>query len=132
MAVNTDQSDEQDEVPGMLTPPKDGHTPFDGKAKSLKIGKTVNEHQLIEEVYERLGDRDTFEVVLTGDSPDQLLFVLGDVDMRTVRGAVESHTPDAGFGMDEGQKEVLQLRTRLMEGEDLPSSDLNKLMRAML
>jgi len=131
MAVNTDKTD-GDDVTGQLVPPKEGHVPFDGKAKSLKVGKEVSGVQLIEEVYARLGDRDAFQVVLTGDSPEQMLYVLGDVDMRTVRGVVDSHTPDPDHGLDDSQKEIRRLRDRLRGGEDLPSSDLNKLMRAML
>lgn len=132
MAVNTDKAAPEDEATGMLVPPEGGYVPFDGKAKSLKISKEVHESQLIDEVYSRLGDRDAYEVVITGSSGEQLLYVLGDVDMRTVRGAVESHTPDPDHGLDESEKEIRQLKERLASGEDLPSSDLNKLLRAML
>jgi hypothetical protein len=130
MAVNTDKDDEQGT--GRLTPPVGGHLPFDGKGKSLKIGKEVNAFQLIQEVYERLGDRDAYEVVLADGDDEQFLHVLGDVDMRTVRGVVESHTPDDGYGLDEGEKEIQQLKERLRGGEDLSESDLNKIVRAML
>lgn len=131
MAVNTDKDAPDEDFSGMLIPPKGGHEPFDGKAKSLKIGKPVHEAQLIEEVYARLGDRDAFEVVVTGSESEQLLYVLGDVDMRTVRGVVESHTPDPDHGLDEGEKEIRQLKERLKSGEDLPASDLNKLIRSL-
>jgi hypothetical protein len=132
MAVSTDKPAPDEDTAGMLTPPEGGHVPFDGKAKSLKISKQVHESQLIEEVYGRLGDRKDFEVVITGDPGEQLLYVLGDVDMRTVRGAVESHTPDPDHWLDDSEKEIRHLKDRLASGEDLPSSDLNKLLRAMI
>lgn len=131
MAVTTDK-DIPEDATGMLTPPKDGHQPFDGKAKSLTIGKPVNEGQLIEEVYTRLGDRDAFEVAIAGAEPDQTLYVLGDVDMRTVRGVVESHVPDPEHGLDESEKEIRQLKERLASGEDLEGAELNKLLRSLL
>jgi len=132
MAVSTRKDDEQDNV-GRLTPPAGGHVPFDGKAKSLKVSKEINAYQLIQEVYERLGDRSAYEVVLAdGDDGTPLLYVLGDVDMRTVRGVVESHTPDDGYGLSDEEREIHRLKERLRGGEDLAGSELNKLMRAML
>lgn len=130
MAVSTDKQGE--EYAGLLAAPREGLVPFGGKAKSLEIGKDVNEHQLVEEVYDRLGDRDAFEVVVAGEPGQQSLYVLGDADMGAVRQVVDAHTPDPDHGLDEGQREIRQLRDRLVGGEDLPASDLNKLLRAML
>lgn len=131
MAVNTGKDDEPDDL-GKLVPPVGGHVPFDGKGKSLKVGKKINEYQLIQEVYERLGDRDAYQVVLADGDDGPLVYVLGDVDMRTVRGVVESHTPDELYGLNEEERTIRQLKARLHGGEDLSESDLNKLMRAML
>lgn len=130
MAVNT--AKDGDDMAGMLTPPKHGHVPFDGAAKSMQVVKDVNAHQLIEEVYGRLGDRDAFEVVLTGEGAEQVLYVLGEVDMRTVRGVLESHVPDPYYGLSEEDRKVNKLRERLRSGEDLPAEELNTLLRAML
>lgn len=130
MAVNTGKDTE--EQPGLLTPPKEGFVPFDGKAKSMTLSGDVAEHQLVEEVYSRLGDRDAYEVTVTGEPGKQVLWVLGDVDMRSVRGVVDSHRPDADFGLDEDGKTLRQLKERLKSGEDLPASDLNRLLRAVL
>lgn len=132
MAVNTAEDTSGDDTPGKLTPPRNGHVPFDGNAKSMQITKDINAHQLIEEVYGRLGDRSAFEVVLTGDPGEYTLYVLGDVDMRTVRGVLESHTPDAHYGLTEQDRRIGELRERLHGGEDLGSEDLNVLLRSML
>jgi hypothetical protein len=133
MAVNTGKdTPEDDGVPGVLTPPKGGHIPFDGNGKSMKVTKPVHQRQLIEEIYERLGDRNAYQVVLTGDDGDQTLYVLGDVDMRTVRGVLESHTPDQHYGLSDQDRTVNALRERLRNGEDLPTEDLNVLLRTLL
>lgn len=131
MAV-TKKGQDPEESAGVLTPPKNGHVPFDGNAKSMKVTKDAHDGQLIEEVYTRLGDRDAYQVVITGDGPERVLYVLGDADMRTVRGVVESHTPDPHYGLTEQDRKVRELRERLRSGEDLPPEDLNVLLRALL
>lgn len=134
MAVSTDKTTdaEPEQAFGMLTPPAEGFVPFDGKAKSMKLSGEVAHGQLVAEVYDRLGGRDDHEVTVTGEGDEQTLWVLGDVDMRSIRGVVDSHTPDPHFGLTEEQQAVKQLKERLASGEDLPASDLNRLLRAML
>jgi hypothetical protein len=131
MAVN----EQDDATTGMLTPPKAGEVLFEGNAKSLKVGKPlvdVNAHQLIEEVYAHLGDRERFEVVLTDDGTEHVVHVLGDADMDGVRAVVKAHTADPHYGMSDEARKVEGLRERLRSGEDLPQEDLNTLLRAML
>lgn len=137
MVVTTEKNEQQTEEPeeafGLLTPPEEGFVPFDGKAESVKLTGEVAEHQLVEEVYERLGDRGAFEVTVTGDrGEEQVLWVLGGADMDAVRDVVGSHTPDPDYGLDEEGKALRKLRERLASGEDLAASDLNRLLRSML
>lgn len=136
MAVSTEkngQGGEAGEALGLLTPPEEGFVPFDGNARSVELAGEVSEHQLVEEVYEHLGDRDAYQVTVTGDRGEQqVLWVLGDADMDGVRGVVDAHVPDPDHGLDEEGRALRQLRERLASGEDLPASDLNRLLRAML
>lgn len=133
MAVTDDKDkDVSGEDQGVLSPPRAGYLPFDGRAKSMRVSKEVNDRQLIDEVYGRLGDRDRYEVVLAGDDGDRVLYVLGEADMRTVRGAVDSHVPDPHYGLSEEERRLAGLRRRLHDGEDLSSPDLNALLRTLL
>jgi hypothetical protein len=141
MAVNANKeySDAPEEPVGLLMPPKAGQELFDGAGKSYKVTKDVRPGQLIEEIYERLGDRSKFEVVahLDDDAPVSednplTLHLLGDVDLRTVRGVVESHEKDENFGLSDEEAKLNVLKDRLTSGEDLPVKELNKLLRSML
>lgn len=125
---------------GALVPHKSGGSPFDGEGKSLVVTKPVNAAQLIEEVYDRLGDRQRFQVVLqdSGDgqpysesNPATLHVFPADVDMRTVRGAVESHVLDAHFGMTDEERGLNDLCARLTT-EDLSNEELNRVLRGLL
>lgn len=138
MAVKSSNTEPLDDTPGMLTPPKGGHVPFDGQGKSVTVVRDVNPPQLIEEVYARLGNREDFEVVahLDGDTVSEetpmILHVLGDADMRTVLGAVNSHVPDPAFGLDDEGRKIVALKERLRSGEDLSPTELNVLLRTMM
>lgn len=142
MAVNQKKgSDEEPEQAfGLLKAPKEGTELFEGNAKTMTVTKDVNPGQLMEEVYERLGDRKKFEVVAQveddeGEISEEnplVLHVFGDADMRTVRGVVESHEKDPNYGVSDDERELRELADRLTSGEDLPAADLNKLLRGML
>lgn len=142
MAVNANKeySDAPEEPVGLLIAPKAGQELFDGAGKSYKVTKDVRPGQLIEEIYERLGDRSKFEVVVhledddapVSESNPLTLHLLGDVDLRTVRGVVESHEKDDNFGLTVEEVKLNALRDRLASGEDLPVGELNKLLRSML
>jgi hypothetical protein len=135
--VKTSKTDEET---ALLTPPPAGEEMFEGKGKSYVVTKDVHPLQLIDEVYSRLGDRDKYQVVAQVEDDDNpvsednplTLHLLGDVDLRTVRGVVESHVKDAEYGLAEGEKELKALAARLTSGEDLPVADLNKLLRGVL
>ncbi len=142
MAVNPKKkADEAPEEPvGLLTPPKTGTELFEGEGKSYEVTKDVNPAQLIEEVYERLGKRDKYQVVATLEDDDSpvseenplVLHLFGDVDLRTVRGVVESHEKDDSFGVSKEEAALNELADRLRSGEDLSSGELNTLLRSML
>lgn len=125
---------------GMLAPPAPGDEVFEGQAKSLKVIKDVNVGQLMDEIDERLGDPEKYHVVghwendnipVSADNP-LTLFVAGGADMRTVRGAVESHVKDDHYGLSEEEREINDLKAKLKSGKDLPTADLNKLLRSIL
>jgi hypothetical protein len=132
MAVNIDKDAVEEDVEGMLVPPQDGHIPFDGHAQVLEVTGDVHQRQLIEEVYAHLGDRNAYQVVLTGDDSGRALYILGDTDMDAVQDVVTAHTPDPYYGMSDTDRKVSELRERLGNGEDLSPADLNTLLRAML
>ena len=98
MAVNQkkDSQEEPEEAYGRLTPPKAGAELFGGEGKVYEVTKDVNPYQLIEEIYERLGNRDKYQVVATLEDDDAgvsesnplVLHLFGDVDLRTVRGGI--------------------------------------------
>lgn len=132
-------ADEEQDVP-LLTPPKAGEELFEGQGKSYEVTKDVNPGQLIEEVYARLGDRNKYQVVAHLEDDDNpvsesnplTLHMLGDIDLRTVRGVVETHEKDEFFGMTEEEKNLGELKERLLNGEDLPAADVNTLLRSIL
>jgi len=136
--VKTSKDTDQD-VP-LLTPPKPGEELFGGEGKSYKVTKDVHPFQLMEEVYARLGDRTKYEVAAHLEDDDKpvseenplTLHLYGDVDLRTVRGVVESHEKDEDYGLSDEEKELNALKARLASGEDLPTSELNRLLRSML
>jgi len=144
MAVKTNKDDAPEELEppyGLLKPPKDlGAALFDGEAKSIKVTKDVNLHQLVTEVDERLGDPQRYNVVAHVEDLAQpvseenplTLYVHGDADMRTVRGVVESHVKDEHFGLSEEERRINELKSKLRSGKDLPAAELNELLRAML
>lgn len=140
MVKTTKKADEAEQEPVLLTPPKAGEELFEGKGKSYEVTKDVNPRQLIEEVYERLGDRNKFEVVAHLEDDDNpvsesnplTLHMLGDVDLRTVRGVVETHEKDDAYGMTDEERKIQELKDRLRGGEDLPAADLNQLLRSIL
>lgn len=134
------KTSKNEEEPLLLTPPKPGEELFEGQGKSYAVTKDVHPLQLIDEVYYRLGDRDKYQVVAHLEDDDNpvsednplTLHLLGDVDLRTVRGVVESHVKDPDYGLDDKEKELKALAARLTSGEDLPVADLNKLLRGVL
>lgn len=143
MAVNGKKEPEVElETPngGPLDPPKPGNELFEGQAKSMKITRDVNPHQLMTEIDDRLSDRERFQVVAhleDDDSPVSeenplTLYIHGDADMRTVRGVVESHEKDDNYGLTDEEREINALKAKLKDGKDLPPAELNKLLRAML
>lgn len=144
MAVNAKKNAQDDDefegAGGRLTLPAQGKELFDGEAKSLSVTKDVNVMQLIDEVDDRLGDPQRYQVV--GQIEDETaevskanpltLFVHGDADMRTVRGAVESHEKDENYGLSADDRKINELKKKLRSGKDLPAEELNILLRAML
>lgn len=144
MAVNPkkdlDEAPEEElETPPGTLKPVDNPI-FGGDAKSLVVESDVNVHQLIDEIDERLGNRDKFQVVghLEDDenpvSPQNplTLYVHGGADMRTVRGAVESHDKDPNYGLTAADKRLNELREKLQSGQDLPAAELNEILRSIL
>lgn len=134
-------SKNQAEDAPLLTPPKKGEELFGGEGKFLTVTKDVHPLQLMDEVYARLGDRTKYEVVCVLEDDDNpvseenplVLHVMGNsVDLRTVRGVVESHEKDEHYGRTEEEKHLEELKERLRSGEDLPASELNALLRSML
>lgn len=138
MAVNAKKDSPEETV--LLTPPKAGEELFEGQGKSYAVTKDVHPLQLIDEVYSRLGDRDKYQVVVHLEDDDNpvsednplTLHLLGDIDLRTVRGVVESHVKDPDYGLDDEEKELNALAARLSSGEDLPAAELNQLLRGMI
>lgn len=123
---------------GLMTPV--ANPLFNGEVKTIEVTKDVNVHQLLHEVEERLGDRDKFQVVLNLEDDRapvsesnklQIHVHPTDVDMRTVRGVVESHVPDPAWGRTAEEIEIENLKARLLEG-DLALPELNKIMRSIL
>lgn len=130
----------EDGTPGLVTPHPSGGTPFDGEGKSMTVTREVNPSQLLDEVYDRLGDRSHYNVALqvkewglpvSEANPATLHVHPASVDMRTVRGAVESHVPDPHWGMDDEAIRLAGLKAKLAEG-DLGHEELNQLLRAVL
>jgi hypothetical protein len=113
---------------------------FGGEAKSMAVTKDVNVQQLVREIDDRLGDPGRYQVVGHLEDDDNpvseknplTLYVHGDADMRTVRGVVESHEKDPGYGLTDEEKNLNELKERLRSGEDLPASELNQLLRSIL
>lgn len=143
MAVNPkkdrDEAPEEPEAFQSLLKPVDEPI-FGGEAKTLVVDRDVNLHQLVEEVYERLGNREKYQVVahLEDDeipvSPENplTLYVHGGADMRTVRGAVESHDKDPNYGLTDADRRLQGLREKLQSGQDLPAAELNEVLRSLL
>lgn len=144
MAVKADKSKAPEELEtpnGLLTPPKDqDEAIFGGEAKSLKVTKDVNVHQLIDEIDARLSDPQRYHVVghlKDDDNPVSeknplTLYVHGDADMRTVRGVVESHDKDSDYGLTDEERGLNKLKEKLRSGEDLPAAELNRLLRSIV
>lgn len=145
MAVKTkkgSEAPEELETPsgGLLDAPEPGTEVFGGEGQKLTVTKDVNAHQLMEEVYDRLGDRDKYQVaaVLEDDyapvseENPLVLYVLGDADMKAVEDAVEQHEKDEHWGLSEEEQKINDLKARLKDGEDLPTADLNTLLRAIV
>jgi hypothetical protein len=138
MAVNTNK-DEEPEAPAALLRPVEEPI-FGGEAKTLTVTKEVGIHQLVDEVDEKLGDRDRFHVVAhleddqnpISETNPLTLYVHGDADMRIVRGVVESHVKDEHYGLTDEEKDINELKARLKAGEDLPAAELNRLLRSIL
>jgi hypothetical protein len=142
MAVNTDKGNEAPEE--LETPSgtlKEVAEPiFGGEAKSLKVTKDVNVHQLIDEIDERLGDRDKYHVVghleddgnPVSEKNPLTLYIHGGADMRTVRGVVESHDKDPNYGLSDEDKRINELKDKLKSGKDLPADELNELLRSIV
>lgn len=112
---------------------------FDGDAKSMVVTKNVNMNQLVAEIDERLGDRAKYQVIaeiadhralVSEANPLTLHVHPSEVDMRTVRGVVESHVPDVDHGKTKQEIEIDALKARLAEG-DLSLPDLNKILRSI-
>lgn len=129
-----------DDQGGALVPHAAGNAPFEGQGKTLAVTKPVNVAQLLEEVYDRLGDHQKYNVVLvsehdTGDfseaQPGTLHVHPADADMRKVRGVVESHVPDPDWGLDEEAREIRDLKAKLVEG-DLDQQQMNALLRRLV
>lgn len=140
MAELTEDPTPTEGEPGLLTPHPSGGAPFDGEGKTLTITKPVHPAQLLNEVYDRLGDRAHYNAALqvkepflpvSEANPAVLHIHPASVDMRTVRGVVESHAPDPRWGMDEQAAELADLKTRLAT-EDLGPEELNRLLRSIL
>ena len=127
-------------VGGLLTPPEPGKEMFDGDVKTLRVTKDVYPVQLVDEIDDRLGDADRFQVAVHLDDDEApvseknplTLYIHGDPDMRTVRGAVESHVPNPHHGMTAGEIRVAELKDKLRSGKDLPASELSELLRATM
>lgn len=142
MAVNAQKSQQDDESPeeaaGRL---KGVEEPiFGGEAKSLVVEKDVNVHQLMDEIDARLGDQERYHVVahlendeapVSSENP-LTLYVHGGADMRTVRGAVESHDKDPNYGLSDADRHLNELKEKLKSGKDLPAAELNELLRSIL
>lgn len=141
MAVKTSK----DEVPEELETPsgvlQEVETPiFGGEAKTLKVTSDVHVHQLMDEIDARLGNPEKFHVVGHLEHDDKpvseqnplTLYVYGGADMRTVRGAVESHDKDPNYGLTEEEQRLNGLKEKLRSGKDLPAAELNELLRSML
>lgn len=113
---------------------------FDGDVKSLKVTKDVNLLQLLDEIDDRLGDRQKYQVVLEVEdhkapvsetNPLTIHVHPAEVDMRTVRGVVESHVFNADHGKSASDKELEELKSRLAQG-DLALPELNKIVRSII
>jgi hypothetical protein len=135
MAVTTAKDEPEDGVPqGMLTPPEEGTVPYGGKGLTLNATGDVHPYQLIEEIYQRLGERGDYEVVVTEshDGKQRSVHVLGDADRAVVQGVIDSHDPDPDYGLSAEERRIQDLKHQLKSGADLSPQDLNTLMRAML
>lgn len=133
MDVSTGKDEQEpQEATGQLEPPAEGEVLFEGLGTAFPLEGEVHEIQLIEEVYEHLGDRDAFEVATTEVNGVKTLHVLGEADIDGVKGVVQAHSPDPDYGLSEDDKHLRQLRERLKSGEDLSPSDMNTLLRAVL
>lgn len=125
---------------GLLKPPAEGKELFEGEVKTLTVTTDVNVAQLMDEVDDRLGDPERYQVVARLEDDESpvskknplILYVHGDADMRTVRGVVESHEKDEHYGLSDEEREINSLREKLRSGKDLPAAELNKLLRAIL
>jgi len=125
---------------GVLVPHPAGNAPFEGEGKTLAVTKPVNAAQLLEEVYDRLGDHQKYNVVLASERdpgelseehPGTLHVHPADADMRKVRGVVESHVPDPDWGLDEDAREIRDLKAKLAQG-DLDQQQMNVLLRRLV
>ena len=137
--VKTTKGNEEPQESALLTPPRPGEEFFGGEGKSYEVTRDVHPLQLIDEVYDRLGDRSKYEVVAhleDDDSPVSesnplTLHLTGNVDLRTVRAVVETHEKNPDYGLDSEEIQINGLKERLLSGEDLPASDLNVLLRSI-
>lgn len=113
---------------------------FEGNAKAMTVTKAVNTVQLAHEIDDRLGDPERYHVAMVLDrhdvpvsekNPLTIYVHPADVDMRTVRGAVESHVADADYGRSEQDIEIGKLKERLAGG-DLSLEELNRIVRSIV
>lgn len=118
--------------------PWKAQNPFGEDAKHFEIKTPVNVAQLQDELRERLGT-EVFLVVssehdepISEDNPGFLFVSSGDVDGRTVHGAVETHQPDAMYGASASNQELVKLRKRLAEGKALTAAELTDALAVLL
>jgi hypothetical protein len=125
---------------GLMRPPLAGTELFGGDHKSLEVTREVGLIQLLDEIEERLGDRDKFHVAMetkdhqapvSDTNPMTIHIHPSEVDMRTVRGVVESHVVDPDYGKTDEDKKLESLKARLAKG-DLSLKDLNVILRSVI
>jgi hypothetical protein len=139
--LNEDSAPEVEEGNGgPMRPPAEGKMLFSGDHKSLEVTREVGLIQLSDEIEERLGDPEKFHVVMeiqdekspvSEKNPLIIHVHPAEVDMRTVRGAVDSHEMDPDYGKTDEDKNLEALKERLGKG-DLSLKELNVILRSVI
>lgn len=112
----------------------DDQDPFGGNSKrvDVKTDKKINTSQLADEIEKRHKSPVSLIINNNRDGSRTLWVTPGDVDGRTINGALKSHEYDDKWGLSRDQIENREKIERLRNGEQLSLKELNGLIKELV